>query len=204
MAGKQETQTTTGTSEPWKPQQSHIKFGMNEAKDLYNSAGPKYFPKSTVAGFSKDQKTAFKTIRADAKSDPFAGRMMKRVKQQVMPSVNSNFMDSGRYGSGMHADTMTRAMTEAYTPYAIDTDRYNQEQLMNIGGMQQQMAQAERDDAKSRFDFYQDLPANRLGQYMGFTGGNYGGTTTSSTPYYKPSVFGQAAGGLAGLAGLLL
>jgi hypothetical protein len=311
------TSKTTQTSSPWSGQTPYLKYGMDEAARLYQKEGPQYYPGSTVAGFSQEQKDAFGlgTQRAmngsasmqnaegfsnnvlgggfggdagaknfanasmygafggDAgakgyatdvlggkylNSDPYQDSVFQNVQQKVMPTVNSQFMGAGRYGSNLHADTATRALTESYAPYAsqqyqsgldrmgqaagmadsmynnaygrmasgagMATDMYNTDvanrfgaagmaptfaandwtdinALSNIGGQQQQLGQQELNDAAARWDYYQQLPYNKLGQYQNNIGGNYGGTTVGKTQTPQPSMFSQVAGAGLGLLG---
>ena len=244
MGSKTKQATSTSNTEPWGPQQEPIKFGMGEARKLYDAPGPSYFPGSTVAGFSPEQQQAQqmgtqRATRGNAgmgiaqgyNNDVLSGKyleepdgaMFGNIMQKVMPSVNSQFSGSGRYGSGLHADTAARGMTEAYAPIAAQMRQYGLGQmdaaanrapqfaandyadinaLAGIGQQKQDLAQNELGDAVNRSNFQQDLPANRLQQYMGFIGGNYGGNTTSTTPYSQPSVWSQLGGAALGLGGL--
>jgi hypothetical protein len=245
MGGKTSTQTATNNSEPWAEQKPYITQGLSEAKKLYEKSGPSFFPGSTVAGFSPEQQQAqqatvaratqgnagmkaaegFNTrmINGEYNADPYQGQVFQNMQSKIMPAVNAQFSNAGRYGSGAHADSATRALTESFAPYAsqmyqqgldrqtgaaqmagnyAQNDYADLSALAGVGAEKQLMGQSELDDARQRFDYAQDLPANKLGQYMGFIGGNYGGTTTSSTPYYKPSVFSQGIGGVSALAGL--
>ena len=430
MGGSSGNDTTKQTtkSEPWGPQTPYLKYGMDEATRLYQSAGPQYYPGSTVAGFSPTQQQAQQlgTSRAlngsqamnnaqgfsnsvlgggfsgdagargfansalsggyggnqnagdfanslaggayggdagarnfanasmsgayggdagargfanasmsgafggDAgargyvndvmsgkylNSDPYSDNVYQNIQSKVMPSVNSQFMGSGRYGSNLQTDTATRALTESYAPYAsqqyqsgldrmgqaasmsdamynnaygrmaqganmsnsmyndaygrmaagagmadsmynqnlsnrlqgsgmanlmyndafsrmsqgagMAQDMYNTDvanrfgaagmapmfaandwtdinALSNIGGQQQQLAQQELNDAAARWDYYQQLPYNKLGQYQNNIGGNYGGTTVGKTQTPQPSMFQQAAGAGVGLLGSYL
>ncbi len=244
-----DTQKTTSNqvSEPWKEQIPFLKYGMNEAARLYQQQGPQYYPGSTVAPFSAEQNQAFGlgTQRAlggnqsmrmaegfgqDVMSgkylnNPYNDQVFDNIKSQVMPAVNANFMGSGRYGSGLHGDTMTRALTESYAPFAsqnwnMGLDRMGQAANMapifaandytdlaaleSIGQQKQQLGQSELNDAAARWDYYQQLPYNKLGQYLNNIGGNYGGTVvgTTRTPTNQPSMFQQAAGAGLGLLGL--
>ncbi|MDP1702579.1 MAG: hypothetical protein Q8L53_16700 [Aestuariivirga sp.] len=247
MGNTTKTQTSSSTAEPWKPQQDYIKYGMEQAKDLYTNQTPSYFPQSTVAGFSPEQQQAQQmgTQRATQGNagmgiaqgynndvlggkylnDPNEDAMFANIQQRVMPSVNSQFMGSGRSGSGLHADTAARGMTEAWAPYASQMRQYGLGQmdaaanrapqfaandyrdiqaLGDIGQQKQTLAQNELGDAVNRWNYNQDLPANQLAQYQGFIGGNYGGTTTSSTPYQQPSIWSTIGGGLLGGLGAYL
>ena len=240
-----DTTKTTQKSDPWGPQAPYLKYGMDEATRLYQQQGPQYYPGSTVAGFSPTQQQAQQlgTQRALSgnasmkqaegvnsdfmsgkylNSDPYSDQVFQNIQSKVMPSVNSQFMGSGRYGSNLQTDTATRALTESYSPYASQQyqqglDRMGQAAAMapvfaqndwndinalsNIGGQQQQLGQQELDDAAARWDYYQRLPYDKLGQYMNNIGGNYGGTVVGKTKTPQPSMFQQAAGYVLGNAG---
>lgn len=238
------SQTSTQKQEPWKEQIPFLQYGMNEAARIYNQPGPEYFPNSTVAGFSPQQTQAFQmgTDRATKgnatmgmaenytqdvlggkylNSDPYADDVFQNVQQRIMPGVNSQFSNSGRYGSGLHQGEAIDRMTTAYAPIA--SQQYQQGlnrmdgaaamaptfaandyrdigALEAIGGQYQQLGQRELDDQVARWSYYQDLPSNKLGQFINNIGGNYGGTTTSKQP--GPSMFSQIAGLGTGLLGL--
>ena len=240
------TQKTTQTSSPWDKQIPFLKYGFDEAARLYQKPGPEYYPGSTVAGFSPEQNQAFglgtqralggsQDINAARgytndvlggkylNSDPYKDQVFQNVQQKVMPSVNSQFMGSGRYGSDMHADTQTRALTEAYAPYASQQyqqglDRMNWAAgmaptwaandwndiaaLESIGQQKQQLGQSELNDAVNRWQYYSQLPYDKLGQFLNSIGGNYGGTVVGKMPSNQPSGWQQAAGAGLGLLGL--
>lgn len=237
---------TTQTSDPWKEQIPYLKYGMSEAARLYQNNSPKYYEGSTVAGFSPEQLQAQQmgVNRATSgnssmrqaegmnqdfmsgkylNSDPYQDSVFQNVQQKVMPAVNSQFMGSGRYGSNLHADTATRALTESYAPYA--SEQYQQglsrmqgaasmaptfaandwndiNALNTIGAQRQNLAQNELNDAVNRWDYYQQLPYDKLGQFINNVGGNYGGTVVGKTP--TPSMWQQALGGGVGLLGSAL
>lgn len=245
MASKTQNAVSTNNTEPPAFQKPYLEDVMSQAKTQYNSAGPTYFPGSTVAGFSPEQQQAqtLGTQRATQGNagmgiaqgynndvlqgkylnDPNEDAMFANIQQRVMPSVNSQFMGSGRSGSGLHADTLGRGMTEAWAPYATQMRQYGLGQmdaasnraasfaandyadinaLGAIGQQKQDLAQNEIQDALNRHNFYQDRDANKLQQYAGLVGGSYGGNTTSSTPYQSPSIWSQIGGAALGLGGL--
>jgi hypothetical protein len=247
MGSKTETARSTSNTEPWAAQQPFIKDVMSQAQQQFNAPGPSYFPQSTVAGFSPEQISAFgmgteratqgnagmdlaegynsDVLRGQYLNDPNEDAMFANIQQRIMPSVNSQFMGAGRSGSGLHADTAARGMTEAWAPYATQMRQYGLGQmdaaanrskmfadqdwqdinaLQGIGQQRQNLAQNELGDAVNRFNYYQDLPANKLQQYSGLVGGNYGGMTTSTQPYQQPSIWSQLGGLGLGAAGLFL
>lgn len=231
-------------SSPWGPQIPFIKYGMDEAARLYQDASPTYYPGSTVAPFSPEQNQAMDMTRARAmggnqtmrqaegyardvlsgkySGDPYEGQVFQNIQQRVLPSVNSQFMGSGRYGSGMQADSAARGLTEAFAPYASSmyqqglnrmdqaasmAPMFAQNDYADIGALgalgqqRQALAQDEMNDARARYDFYQELPYNKLGQYFNNIGGNYGGTVIGTSKVPQPSMFQQVAGAGMGLLG---
>lgn len=199
MAGKQKTATSTQTAEPWKEQQPFLKDAMGEAQGLYK------------AGFNADQQAGMTGIR-NMGSDPNSGynqamshwkgalaggpndAVFQNVQSKVMPSVASMFSNAGRYGSGLHADTATRALTEAYSPIA-------QQQMNTAAGA---MPQLEGANAQSLLGIG-GMPAEALQQYLqGITGAGTYASTTSKTPYYQPNpMLGLLGAGL-GAAGTIM
>jgi hypothetical protein len=244
MGGKTKTQKQTQESSPWKPQEKPLKFGFSEAERLYKTGGPKFFGGNTVAGFAPQQEDAFQrgTQRATLgnqtmrmaegfnqdvlsgkySGDPYEGQVFQNMQQRIMPVVNSQFMTSGRYGSGLQTDTATRALTESFAPYAsnmyqqgidrmgqaasmaptfADNDYTDLAALMGIGSQIQGQNQAEIDADRERFEYEQNLPFNNLGMLMNNIGGNYGGTVVSKSKVPQPGLLSQVAGGALGIAG---
>lgn len=246
MGGSSGSQKTTTTTDPWSKQIPFLKYGFDEAARLYQQPGPEYYRGSTVAGFSPEQNQAFQ-MGADRatkgsqdinnaraytndvlsgkylNSDPYSDQVFQNVQSKVMPSVASQFMGSGRYGSDSHADASTRALTEAYSPYASQQyqsglDRMNWAASMAptwaandwndiaaleaIGAKRQGLAQNELNDAVNRWDYYQRLPYDKLGQFLNNIGGSYGGTVVGKSPSNNPSTGQMIGGGLLSLLGL--
>lgn len=125
---------------PWKGQQPYLKAGFKQAWKQFNQAGPKYFPGSTVAPFSRQQQMAFRqgtqralqgnktvglaqrynnqVLKGKYNEDPYSGQVFDQIQNKVLPSVNSMFSSAGRYGSGAHGDTAATALTREFAPYA--------------------------------------------------------------------------------------
>lgn len=216
---------------------------LNGSQDIRNAKG---FTNSVLGGQYNGDPAA-KGYISDVlqgkylNSDPYKDQVFQNIQQQVLPSVNSQFMGSGRYGSDSHAGTMTTNLTNAYAPYAsqqyqsgldrmnwaagMSNDIYNQDMgykqwaagmaptwaandyqdlaaLEAIGQQKQGLAQNELNDAVARWDYYNRLPYDKLGQYLNNIGGNYGGTVVGTQPNQNPSTFQQVAGAGLGLLGL--
>jgi len=135
---------------------------------------------------------------------------------------------SGRYGSGMQMfangqaqDTLAKNLNNLYgqTYYNnYNTERGNQQamagqaagiagsdytdlgKLSDVGSAQDQYSQAVTDADVNKWNYNQNLPANKLGQYMGLIQGNYGGSSSTQTPLSGQSLMGSLLG--AGMTGL--
>jgi hypothetical protein len=84
----------------------------------------------------------------------------------------------------------------AYAPY---------DRQLAAGTARQQWEQQAINDAVQRWNFEQELPYNRLNNYIGAVTGNYGGTSTLTQPYFRapqPSILSQVGQG-AGVIGSL-
>lgn len=46
-------QSTIEKSDPWASQQPYLKYGFDQASQLYQSGGPQYFGRSTVSPMSQ-------------------------------------------------------------------------------------------------------------------------------------------------------
>lgn len=153
--------------------------------------------------------------------NPHLDNVFKGIESKVMPSVKSTFMSSGRYGpNAAFGDSAGRGMTEAFAPFAFQNyenergrmdaasqyapqlareDYYDASKIGEVGDKKQLLADAELKDAMARFQYYQDLPYNKLDQYLKNVRGAFGQSSTSAEPYYQPSIWSQLAGlGIAG------
>lgn len=155
--------------------------------------------------------------------NPYFQQMVDQSIQAARPSVDAAFASTGRLGSGAHAnafaDAATRAATSlGYQNYA--TERQNQMAAAQalpgvIGGVgqagimggqvQDQNQQSALNANVERWNYEQNLPTNKLANYMQMIQGNYGGTNTSTLPVYSnPGMqyAGAAIGGLGALGSL--
>lgn len=219
------TSNQNSVQEPWSKQSPFLQYGFDEAARLYGQQGPDYFPNSTVAGFAPEQLQAYQlgTDRAlqgndtvnmaesyaqdvlsgkYLNSDPYNDAVFKNVQQQVMPAVNTQWKNSGRFNSELHGGNMVDRLTTAFSPYAsqiyqsergrmdnamsmsptfAQQDWTNLGALENVGKQKQDLAQQEIDDQVNRWNYYANQPGQKLDEYMQRIMGNYGGTTSGTS-----------------------
>jgi len=171
--------------------QPFIKYGMQEAKDLYQSATPQYYPSSTVVGFSPETQQALSGIRSQAAA---GSPMVPAVQQAVMqnltgtnplfqaglkPTIDAAMqgaMSSGRYGSGYAQKAIAEAVApQVYAaqqaaiqqaPAAYEFGFADMNKLAQVGAAREAQEQAELAADIQRFNFEQQRPAQKLADYM--------------------------------------
>jgi Chaperone of endosialidase len=89
---------------------------------------------------------------------------------------------SGNYNSGV--GNQISAANQAQGLY--QTQLGGQQAAMSAGQTQQDQAQKQIQDQIDRWNFAQQQPYSKLNQYSNLVGGQYGGTTTASTPKTSP------------------
>jgi len=157
------------------------------------------------------------------KDNPYIGGVVDRFNNLINPQVKSAFaMAGGEGGSGGEQEAYTRAMGDAVAPYmfnnyeaergrmgeaaqgapAMASADYNDiNQQAMVGAEREGLGERQLSDQIARFDQGQNKPYQNLGAYLGFLGGNYGGTNTTQQPLYRNQASGALGGATAG-AGL--
>jgi hypothetical protein len=232
--GSNETQTQTSvqTNDPWSGQQPFLTQGFEGARDDILQNPLEFFPGNTFTPFSPQTQQGLGMMENRAlQGSPLVGAgqaelqktlggeylggdnpafqgMRDRVAGDVTSRVNSQFESGGRFGSGIHAQTLGRGLAEGLAP--IDYNNYQAErqnmmgaagmapglanqdyhdisQLMGVGAIQEGKDYEGLQDQIQRFNFGQMEPLQRLNAYMGLIGGNYGGASTGTTTATMPS-----------------
>jgi hypothetical protein len=245
MSGGGQTTVQQTSSGPPAYLQPYLQYGAQQAKDIYNSSQPAYFPGSTVAAQSPATRAAISGTTARAingsslnnasagylggvlngnylkPGNPYQDALNKSIADSVIPNVDAQFSLAGRYGSPAQAASLTSALADAIAPSVYGNyqqERGNQQaaagmapnqaaqdyadlgQLAAAGHQQDQYGQSLIDANINRWNYDQNLQANKLAQMMALlSGGNFGtqGTSTTTAP-------GDGLGGLGGFLGGLL
>ena len=218
--------TITQTTAPSAFAQPFLEYGMQEAKDLYQSARPQYYPKSTVVGFSPETQMALSGYRSAATA---GSPMIPAVQQAVMQNLtgtNPLFQQalqptiaaalnpaqmSGRYGSGY----AQKAVAEAVAPLMYQAQQAAIQQapaarefgfadlqtMAQVGAASEAQEQAELAADIERFQFQEARPAQKLADYLTMVQGGsgaLGGRTI--TPQFRQPAAGFFGGALSGAA----
>lgn len=202
--------------------QPFLEYGLSQAKDVYESTAPEYYPQSTVVGFAPETAQALAGIREKAlEGSQFAPAVQDVVMQNlmgtnplqsaamrpVMEAMQGRVSQAGRYGSG-YGDA---AIAQALAPMALQAQQAAIQQapaarqlgfadmqtLAQVGAAREQQAQAELAADIQKFQFQQAKPQQKLAEYMATVAG---GTVGSQqiTPQFRNPAAGILGGGLAG------
>lgn len=169
----------------------------------------------------------------DAMYNRAARPVSENFRDAVSPGIAGGAAKAGRYGSGLYQDMQSKAQdnlgrtlgemgTDIYgrayesergrmndaimaAPQYAQSDYSDIAQLANVGSQRESLANSYLQDAIQRWNFQQNEPMARLGNYASMVQGDYGRTSTTSTPIYRQqqaSPFSQVLQG--GLTGGLL
>ena len=218
--------TITQTTAPSAFAQPFLEYGMQEAKDLYQSARPQYYPKSTVVGFSPETQMALSGYRSAAAAGSPMIPAVQQAVQQNLTGTNPLFQQalqptiaaalnpaqmSGRYGSGY----AQRAVAEAVAPLVYQAQQQAIQQapmarefgfadlqtMAQVGAAREAQEQAELAADIERFQFQEARPAQKLADYLTMVQGGsgaLGGRTI--TPQFRQPAAGFFGGALSGAA----
>lgn len=205
--------------------QPFIKYGMGEAKKLYQSGAPQYYPSSTVVGFSPETQQALSGIRAQASAgSPFVPAVQQAVMQNLTgtnpllqaamkPTIDAAMqgaMSAGRYGSGYAQKAIAEAVApQVYqaqqaaiqqAPAAYEFGFADMNKLAQVGAAREAQEQAELQADMQRFAFEQARPQQKLADYLSMvTGGSRALGQQTLTPVQRNPATGFLGGAMSGM-----
>ena len=154
------------------------------------------------------QNQALATLRGDYinRPNPNLQGVIRNAMEPIMASTSSAFSGNGRFGSGLFADALANRMSQAatnmaYTDYANERALQNQmigaapgladldysglQKLLGVGSTYEAKGAEQLADQVNRYNYEQNLPDQKLAQYIAnVRGGTYGGQSTSSQPVF--------------------
>ena len=222
--------TVQGTTiEPPEFQKPFIEYGLSEAKQLYESPTPQYYPGQTTVGFSPESEMALSGIRQQAiTGSPFIKGVQDVVMQNLMGTnplqaaafrpvveqVQAQAAKAGRYGSGYQQAALGQALAPmAYqaqqaaiqqAPAAREFGMADLMSLAQVGGAREAQQQAELAADIERFQFEQNRQQQKLRDYMATVAGGTVGSEQITPQFRNPTAdfLGMATQGV-GLASQL-
>lgn len=135
-------------------------------------------------------------------TNPYLDATYAKAADQVTNSVNSNFSQAGRYGSGAQTDVLSRNLGDLATNIyggAYENDRGRQmqaigmapqfgdlaykdaSQLLNVGQIQQDDSQNPLDFQFQQFQEKENDPYKKLAAMSGVFGSNLGSSSTTQS-----------------------
>lgn len=168
------------------------------------------------------QGEATNTLNGDYLSagNPYFQQMVNtQITPAVKSGVDSSFEGSGRYGSGAWSNALASGLSNAVTnaayqnyndertrqaqaqygaPALAGMDYTNLSALGDVGNQQQAQAQNEINAAMNQWNYNQNLPYQKLGQYEQYISGNYPNSISTTQPYFTNPAAGALGGAMAG------
>jgi hypothetical protein len=231
---------STQSNEPSDFIRPYLDQAMDYNQDLFESSSPNYFPNATYVGYSPETQTALDLATARAKqgnpllgqaqteasgilsgnylnpnSNPYAKALYNQMAGDVTSTVNSQFTNAGRFGSGANQEILARSLGELGNQFY--GDQYNREReimantmstaptlgemdynditrLGQVGVDKESLEQAKLNDAIKRFDYEQLKPYQKLENYLGNIGTNYATNTMTTDPVSRDRFGGLLSG----------
>ena len=217
-------QTRTITSQTGAPAyaQPFLEYGLSQAKELYQSAAPEYYPGSTVVGMAPETEQALAGMRGMAtQGSQFIPAVQDVVMQNltgtnplqsaamrpVMEMMEGRVAQAGRYGSGYGDAAIAQALAPAalqaqqaaiaQAPAARQLGFADLQTLAQVGAAREAQAQAELAGDIQRFQFEQARPQQKLADYMATVAGGTVGQQQIQ-PQYANRAASILGGGIAG------
>ena len=175
----QKTKTT-----PWKAQTPYLKDAFAGAQDAYQAG---MTPNANLtAGWSALANNATDPNSGINQSKDYWNKILSsggydenvynNIASHVLPTVNSQFMGSGRTGGGLQGIDLTKEMMQAYSPFAVGQAN---SAAQNLPMLDQQGANNLLQAGQGQSQY----PWQNLNNYYGVVGANnWGGTQKTSTP----------------------
>ena len=153
-------------------------------------------------------------------------QVMGNLKGNILPGLRENLIRTGQEGGGSRNELvqnkaianavqsgMTKPLADMYTnaynqaqnralqsgqlyPSIMSAPMAGYDALAGVGGQRRGMSQNIIDQDMQRYNYEAMAPYNALNQYMNTIAGNYGGTTTQTTP--------KQGGGIGSILGAIL
>lgn len=229
MGGSSKSSETTQKSEPWGAAQPDLLAGLAGSRGLFAAdpygdalVAPRdplsvEAENATLAHVASGQSSAGSRAGQEAITG-ILGRgeyggtdtLMDRIQTNVQPRIDTMFSRAGRTNSSAHADTMTRAMTEAAAPALASLYQNETGNTLRAAGMAPAMDQAAMADfatldgiGRARQGQLQreiDAPHDALDRYFNYAtrAGGMGGTSTGRQQQPGAGIGGILGGGLTG------
>lgn len=154
-------------------------------------------------------------------NNPYLDATFNQAAKNVTANVNSSFGGAGRYGSGLNQTALATGLSSLandiyggnyqaersrqnaamqLAPTLANQDYYDLAQLQTVGSNQDTRSQDAINAEIQRYNYNQEAPWQELALYQGLINGNYGGTSTTSSPIYRNKGAGILGGAASGAA----
>lgn len=206
---------------PWESQAPYLQSGYSRADTGFTQGlNKQFYPHNTYTPFSTqtEQALGLQEQRAlqgspllrqaqtnalgslSGQLNPALSGMIEQVGQKIAPRVGSAFSSAGRYGSGLHANALASALTDAgvqlayqdygkamsQAPQLAALDYFDIGQLANAGAVREGKHGEQIAENVNRWNFEQNKYDDALQRYMALVAGGSPGSTRTETMQGNP------------------
>lgn len=105
---------------------------------------------------------------------------------------------ANQLGTLYDAERQKQMQAMLFAPQMAEQDYVDAQHLAAVGGAREQLSQEQLADQVARWNFNQNRDADALARYNALIQGNYGGTSSTTSPYYQNRTGGILGGALGG------
>lgn len=156
-----------------------------------------------------------------SKGNPYQQAELDNVNAQITPQIEAQFTqgnsmnnpaaafataqgigsaDANILGENYNNAQNQLTQTSMYAPMTFQQQMQGEQGAANAGATQQTQNQNVLNGEINAWNYNQQLPYQQLQNYAGLVNGNYGGTTTSTQPYYSNNTQNMISDGLSAAA----
>jgi hypothetical protein len=212
------TTTTTQVNDPWSGQQPYLNSLFQNAANLYGASG---MSPETVEALRRQKERAMsgqslaesgqqefgKTIAGDylrPESNPYLKATLDNTFNDIQSRVAGTFGTRGgnNYGTSAHQEWLGRNLMEAASPLLNQNYQTERSRQLNAAQLAPSMAYADIAPLAQVGAAKEAYPWDQLAKYQSAISGNYGGTSQTTSPYFKANPYLNALGAGIGAVGL--
>jgi hypothetical protein len=212
------TTTTTQVSDPWAGQQPYLNSLFQNAASLYGASG---MSPETMAALQMQaaraqsgqslteagQQEFGKTIAGDylrPETNPYLKATLDNTFNDIQSRVAGTFGTRGgnNYGTSAHQEWLGRNLMEAASPLLNQNYQTERSRQLNAAQLAPSMAYADIAPLAQVGAAKEAYPWDQLAKYQSAISGNYGGTSQTTSPYFKANPYLNALGAGIGAVGL--
>lgn len=135
--------------------------------------------------------------KSQAIGDSFAS-LYGQNQQNQLAAAGLGSQSNQALMSSIGAERENQLRGTMFAPQMANQDYTDISKLAEVGAQKESLQQQQLQSNIDRYNFGQNTDLNKLQNYMGLIQGNYGGTSSTTSPYFQNRTAGFLGGGIGG------